>query len=517
MPRSDKAAKTVLVIVVFTIASKVLGYVRDMLIAAKFGSGATTDTFFIALSAVTLLINMITKAVNTTTIPVLSEIESLEGKAGKKRHTTNLINITLMFSVVLVVLSWVFAPLLLRVLAYGFEGEQFDLAVALLRIGLFSILFTGCMGVFRGYLQSEQMFTESALTSLPFNFVYIAFLLFFAGRFGIKGLMTANVLAVGAQLLIQFPGLSKGGYRYSWEIDFKDRYVKKVFGLIPPILISIVINDINVMVDTSLASTLIDGSISALKYASRLNSLVTGIFISAIITVLFPLLAQEAHKDSYDRFKSVVRQGINTILLIIIPAAVGILVLAEPIVKFAFQRGAFDAKATAMTVGALVFYALGLVGVALKSFANRVYYSLQDTKTPMLNGFIAVGANIVFNFILIGFMAHRGLALATSLSSILSTAILLWGLRKKIGSVGFGDSLVTGLKSLGAALAMGIVVHYCFGALSAVLGAGFTRGLLALAGAIGLGAVVYLLLVYLLKVKEIAWLAGVIRSKLKRV
>ena len=515
MPSSKKAAKTVLIIIVFTIISKVLGYVREALTAAKFGSGAETDTFFIALSAVTLLISMITKAVNTTTIPVLSEIESIEGKDGKRSHTNNLVNITLLFSLVLVALSWVFAPLLLRILAYGFKGEQYNFAVSLLRIGLFSILFTGIMGVFRGYLQSESMFTESALTSLPANFVYITFLMFFAGKYGIKGLMTASVFAVVAQLLIQVPGIIKTGYRYKPVLDFKDKYVKRVFSLIPPILVSIVVSDINVMVDTSLASTLVEGSISALKYAARLKSMVTGIFISAIITVVFPLLAQEAHKENYDRFKTVVTQGINIILLIIIPATVGMIILGQPIVKVAFQRGAFDALATKMTVGALTFYSLGLGGIALKSFANRIYYSLQDTRTPMINGFIAVGINIILNFILIEYMAHRGLALATAISSIVSTAILLYSLRKKIGSLGFKGSLITGLKSLAAAGVMGLVIHFTFNALSKIFVGGLLIEVAVLASTIVIGVLVYFLQVYFLRVSEISWFMNAVKGRLK--
>lgn len=516
LPSSNKAAKTVLVIIVFTIVSKVLGYVREALIAAKFGSGAETDTFFIALSAVTLLISMISKAVNTTTIPVLSAVEAAEGKEGKVRHTNNLVSITLLFSFILVALSWVFAPLLLKVLAVGFEGEQFDLAVVLLRIGLFSILFTGVMGVFRGYLQSESMFTESAITSLPFNLVYIVFLLFFAGSHGIEGLMVASVIAVFAQLAIQFPGLKKSGYGYRFSLDFKDKYVRQVFSLIPPILVSIVINDINVMVDTSLASVLVEGSISALKYASRLNNMVTGIFIAAIVTVVFPMLSQEAHKENYDRLKSVISKGVNTILLIIIPATVGIMVLAQPIVKAAYQRGAFGPEATAMTVGALVFYALGLAGIALKSFTNRVYYALQDTKTPMINGFIAVGTNVAFNFILIKFMAHRGLALATAISAIASTALLLHGLKRKIGPIGYGRSFITGLKSLAAAGAMGVVIYFFYGVLSRYLGPGTVKELIALAATIGVGAVVYGLLIYLLRVEEFGWFIGVIKGRLRK-
>src|SRR5699024_1702732 len=189
MSKSRKAVRSVVIIIIFTLGSKILGFIREMLIAAKFGSGFETDTFFIALTTVSLFRVMITKSINTTMIPVLSEIESKEGKEGKRKHANNLLNIIMLVSLLIIAISWIMSPFLIRIVASGFKGKQFDLAVLLTRIGLPAIFFASVQGIFRGYLQSEMMFTESAAADIPFNFVYIFFLIFLSGSFGITGLI----------------------------------------------------------------------------------------------------------------------------------------------------------------------------------------------------------------------------------------------------------------------------------------------------------------------------------------
>lgn len=514
MSQSKKAAKSVFIIIFFTISSKFLGFIREMMIAAKFGSGTETDTFFIALTATSLFSVIITRSINNTMIPLLSEVEANNGKDGKRKHTNNLLNIILLISFVIVVIAWALAPFIIRVLASGFKGDQFKLAVLLMRIGLPSILFASLVGVFRGYLQSEFMFTESAVSNFPFNFVYIFFLMFLSSIYGIKGLMVTSVLAVVAQFIIQIPGISKTGYKYKLVLDFKDRYVKKIVYLVPPILISTAVSDLNKIIDRSLASTLVDGSISALNYANRLDSLTLGIFVSAITTVIYPMLSKSANMDSLDGFKKVLIHGFNFIMLITIPATLGIIVLANPIVKVAFERGAFDSTATYMTAGALVFYSIGLVGTALKSILFIAYFSIQDTKTPMINSFISLVINIILNFTLISFMAHRGLALASSIAEIVSALFLLYKLKKKIGSLGFAKTVRCGLKSLVASIIMGVVVYFLYGILAKNMGSDTISELISLVISVGMGVAVYFILIYILRIEEVDWAIKSIKDRL---
>lgn len=517
MSITNSAAKLVVIIIVLTLVGKLLGFFREILIASKFGSGFESDAFFIAFSATTLIAALFQKAIKTTTIPVLSEVEAQEGEEGKRLHTSNLFNLILLIALGLVIAGWVAAPLVLKVLAHGFEGEQFDLAVVLMRIGMPVIIFSCATGVFRGYLQSEMKFMEFAASTFPFNIVYIFFLLFLSSKFGIRGLMVASVLAVASQLVIQIPDLVKTGYRYNPIFNIKDRYIVKLLVLTPPVFISIAIRDINVIINKSLASSLITGSVSALNYANRLTGLVSGVFIYAITTVLYPILSKEANKDSFDGLKNVLTRGINVILLITVPATVGMIILAKPIVKIAFERGAFDAVATTMTSGALIFFSLGLVGMAVMSLLNNVYYSLQDTRTPMLIGLVSISINICTNIVLIRFMAHMGLALGASIAATVTAVLLLAGLRKKIGFLGGMRIIFCCIKTMVASAAMGMTAYVSYGFLdSSIQGDSLVLELSALLGAVTLAVVVYCVMVVILKIDEVFWVLNKAKQQLQK-
>src|SRR5699024_2060454 len=258
----------------------------------------------------------------------------------KLNHLNNFLNTLTLFAVLLIILGYFLTPLLMRLLGRGFEGEQFELAITLTRIGLPLLIFSSLVGVFRGYLQSEESFTESAAASSPNNIVFILFLMFLSQHFSIKALMVTAVIAEGSQLLVQIPGLKKLGYKYKFNVDLKDQYMQQIAMLIPPVLVSVAIADLNNMIDKSMASSLVEMSV----------------FVTAIVTVIFPMLSKEANSENYAGLKKVMHTSLNIVLLITIPAAIGMIVLATPAVKFAYQRGEFGETAAMMTSSALVFY-----------------------------------------------------------------------------------------------------------------------------------------------------------------
>lgn len=503
MAISKKTAKSTLIIVFFTLGSKFLGFIRETLIAAKFGAGTETDAFFVALTATSIIGGLISNAIDNTFVPVLSEVEFKKGKAAKITHTNNLINIIFLLSLILVLLGWLFSPILIKLLAKGFYGQQYDLAVKLTRIGMPSLLFSLVIGAFAGFLHSEQRHVSSAAIGFPFNFTYIFYLLFLSNFFGIKGLMVAAVIAVISQFLIQLPEVKRAGYRYELILDLKDCYIKKLIHMSLPVFVSVAVNDLNTIVDRTLASSLVSGSISALNYADKLNSLVLTVFISAITTVIFPLLSKETSRDNIPGMKEIMGNGVNLILLITIPATVGLVVLAKPIVKVAFERGEFDEIATLMTVKALMFYSLGLISMSLRTLLDRVYFSLQDTKTPMIIGIISVALNIIFNLILVQFMGHAGLALATSIAITLTTLLMFYRLKMKIGSLGTLSYLKCGLKAGLASVIMGAVVFSVYYGLDKTLGLSKLYDLVSLLAAVGTGVIVYIVLCYVFDIREV--------------
>lgn len=516
MSYSNKYARSALTIIIFSLASKLLGFIREILIAAKFGSGMDTDAFFIASAGIGLITSFLTSVVSTTFIPVISEVEAKEGKNGKIKHTNNMINIILLVTFILLIITLITSPIIVKILAIGFEEEQFTVAVKLIRIGLPMILFSGVIGVLTGYLQSEERFNATAIMGLPMNISYIFFLLVFSSKFGIKGLMISVFVGVIAQLFIQFPEVKASGFKYRYVFNLKDIYIRKVLDLSLSAFFGLVLIEINEIVDKTLASSLVSGSISALNYANKLNRLILGVFISAITTVIFPVLSKEANSNNIDGVKKTMGYGINLILLITIPATVGLTVLAKPIVEIAFQRGEFDSTATLMTSQALIFYSVGLVSIALQLLLTRVYYSLQDTKTPMINGAISVGFNIILNLILVKFMDHAGLALATSIAITISALMLFYGLKKKIGSLGTLSYIKCGLKVGLASAIMGIVAYATYHGIYDILGVSKLYNLISLLVAVGLAVIVYGILCYLFWVEEVRDVVNKVKMRLKK-
>jgi putative peptidoglycan lipid II flippase len=513
MSVSSKSAKSVLIIIILSLVSKFLGFIREVLIAAKFGLGMETDTFFITISAITLLTGIISNVIKTTSVPILSEIETKEGKQGKINYTSNMINIVALLSTIVAIFAWFFSPVIISLIAKGFYGEQYNLAIKLFRIGLPMVILSSTIGAITGFLQSEQRHISSAAIGFPFNFVYIFYLVFLSSKFGIKGLMVAGVFAVLCQLLIQIPETKKSNYTYKYIFNLKNKYIRKVLHLSIPVLVGVAITDLNIIIDKTIASTLIPGSISALNYANKLISLVLGVFISAITTVIFPLLSKESSSDNIAGMKQIICYGNNTILLITIPATVGLIVLSTPIVQIAFQRGEFDSSATLMTSKALIFYSLGLISMSIRTLLLRVYYSLQDTKTPLINGALSVGLNIVLNLILVKFMAHAGLAFATSIAITIAVILMFNGLRKKIGVLGIKRNINCAIKSIAASLIMGIVAYLVYYVIYEDLGKNTILDLVALVSAICIAAFVYLLLIYLFKVEEIRIVVDKLKTK----
>lgn len=514
MKKENKVTQSVAILIIFRLLSKILGFIRESLIGSKFGASRETDAFFMALSIIALFQSVLGAAINTTLIPVLSEIEHKEGIVEKRRHLNIFLNTIGVLAIALSFVGYLIAPLLLKFMARGFDDSEFEFLLLLTRVGIPALLLGSVQGIFRGYLQSEGSFLESALSEFPFNLTYIAFLLTATKTFGIVGLMVVNSLAVFSTILLQIPELKRLNFNFQFLIDFKDKYMVKTFKLMPPILFSVAINDVNQMIDRAMASVLPEGSISALNFGGKLNSFMVGIFVSAIVTVIYPLLSKAINQNNIKAFKNAIISGINMILLIMVPATFGLMILATPIVKLAFERGLFDALATEMTAGALIFYAFGSAFASSKLVLIRAFYSLQETKIALINSIYTLVLNVIFNFIFIRFIGHRGLALATSMAAILTFFALFIRLRKQIGAFGISGLLKSTSKIVLAGAIMGIIVFGLWQIIPPIFGSGTIREALSLTTVVGSGAMIYFILIYFLRVPEFNEIIDKLKVKL---
>ncbi len=514
MTKQQKIAQSAAMIAIFTLISKVLGFIREVMIASKFGSGMETDTYFVAMTATVLIMGTLGAALNTTLIPIFSEIGERHGRKGKLKYLNNILNVVFLITIILALLGFFLSPVIIKILAKGFQGEQYDLAVKLNRIGLPIVIFLGFTYVFSGFLHSSEKFGPPAIMGLPYNFVFLIYLYFLADNADISGLMVVSVIAASTQFLIQVPAIKSMGYRYSLDVNLGDPYLKKALVLVLPVLLGSAVQQINVIIDKTLASDLIEGSISALTYASRINDLIISVFVMAITTVIFPMLSKAFSQEDNRKVKEILGQGINIILIITVPATIGILMLAEPMVHLFFERGAFDEMATYMTSQALIFYSIGLIGSSLRMMLNKVYYSFQDTTTPMINGVIAVAINVILNLVLIKPMGHTGLALATSISAIVTTLILFLDLRKKLGPIGLIKYLICFVKTLAASGIMAIIVYLLFYKLGGLLPSIKIVQMAMLFISVALGAALYFILCCIFRIKEMKVLIkGLLRRR----
>ena len=512
MNKSKSITISIVSMIILGVFSKSLGLLREVFIASKFGSGMITDTFFLALAGVGLFASMITLSINTSIIPILSEIESNEPKENRNYYLNNLLNIIIIISIFLSVIAWFFTPYIIKLMGMGFDSSQSSLAVLLMRIGIPSLIFSGIVGIYRGYLQSKERFLESSTSQFPYNITFILYLMFFTNIYGINGLMFASVLAIASQMILQVPSLKKLDYKYKFVVNFKDKYFVKMLYLIGPILISVAVNDVNKIIDRALASSLIEGSISALNYSARINSLVLAILITAISTVLFPILTKSVMEKKFRDFKKLIINGTNIIIIIIIPITIIIAVMAEPITRLLFQIGEFTSSDTHMTSSALIFYTIGLIGMALRTYYEKAFFALHNTKTPMINGLITVILNIILNILLIGPLEYKGLALATSISTLMTTLYLFYSLQKTIGRIEMKGIWICIFKTLISGSIMGGIAYFTK-KLIFDENYKFIYEFINISIIIFICLIIYVLLLYMMKTKELQWIINLVKQK----
>lgn len=501
--------KIALLLMMITIFSKIVGFGREITLSYFYGASNISDAYLISLTIPTVIFSFIGVGISTEYIPLYSKIVQKYGEKEGYRYTNNLVNILLIICTGIIFFGILFTHQIVKVFASGFEGVTLKLAVYFTRISLIGIYFTGLVNLFGGFLRMKGNYVIPATVGFPLN-LFIILSIFLSSKTNISVLAIGSVIASASQLVLLVHFLRKEGYRYEFIVDIRDKHTKEMVDMALPVILGVSVYEVNVLVDRTLASSIAVGGISALNYANKLNGFVQGLFVTSIATVMYPMISKMAAQNNVDGLKKSVSEAINLINLFVIPSTVGAMIFAEPIVKLLFGRGAFDAEAISMTSNALFFYSIGMIGYGLRDILSRAFYSLQDTKTPMINATIAVAMNIVLNLILSRFLGLGGLALATSIASIFCTGLLFVSLRKKIGPFGMKNTTISFIKILASSLVMGLVVYFVYDLLLSYL-----SGNLSLVISICIGALVYFVIIYFMKIDEVDTLINAAKKKLK--
>ncbi len=451
------------IVMIATLVCRILGLGREMVISNQFGAGIETDAFFIAFMIPNLLRSFIGEgALNTAFIPIFSECLTNQDKKKADAFASNVLNILIIILVIIIIIGIWGAPWIIKIVAGGFkqDPEKYLLTVRLTRIMFPYIAFAAIAALFMGILNSYKQFFIPALAPAMLNIGIIWFAFLYGTKLGIYSLTIGVLIGGLAQVLIHIPSLWKGGFQYQLVLNFHNQKVKELFQILIPAIIALAIDKINFVVDRVIASYLAHGSISALYYANRLMQFPLGIFGIALSIAILPTLSEYVAKKQIGKMKESFSFGIKLLSLFTLPSTVALLVLSYPVVRLFYEHGLFNPQDTDLTKVALICYTIGLYALALLRLVISTFYALKDTKTPMKIGFLVVIFNIILDLILVRYLGHAGIALATSLAAIVHLIMLSIALQKKIKGL-FTKELFTFFWKTGlACLLMGL---FCWG------------------------------------------------------
>lgn len=449
-----------------TLLSRVFGFLRDMVIAIAFGSSASADAFFVAFRIPNMQRRILGEgAVTAAFIPVFTETLTKKGETDAWKLTANLFNILFIVLSAASLVILIFSPAVITVFAPGFIDEpgKFELTVKLTRWMAPYLFFIGLAAFCMGILNTLKVFALPASAPILQNISMIVSVLVIAPLMDepIFGLALGVVTGGALQLLVQLPAVLKKGLRFEATLNFKQEEVVKIARLMGPVILGLAVYELNIMIDTLIASLLPGGSISYLYYGNRLVQLPLGIFAVALGVALLPTLSSQAAKNDLKELVKTVGFSIRLILFVTIPATVGLIILREPIINTLWERGEFLPSTTEGTAIALLYYSIGLCAFSGIKIIAPAFYSLQDTKTPAKIGIYAMILNTVLNLILMGPLQHGGLALATSIAALFNVFLLIFHLRKRLGLMGGRKILRSTLKMASASVAMGAITYLC--------------------------------------------------------
>ena len=519
MDKAKKIAKSTLAIIIFSLLGRILGFFREILSAAIFGATHEMDAFIASQSITSIISVLLTASIAAAFIPSLQKAERELGNERKIYFTNNMFGIVTIFSIIAMVLGVVFAPQL--TLLYTSHSTKlldvYELVVYLTKIQMPVIFFSCIVGVMTGYLQYEGFFAITGGLNIPLNLTYIIYLKLFAHHVGIIGLTIASVLGVAVQILFLAPYMHKTKFKFRPVLDFKDEYVKESLILCLPILVSSAVADINSIVNKRIAMGLGEGAVSVLNWANKMNLMFLGVFVAAITTVVFPTMSKAFGSGDMIHGKRVMNAAVKVVLFLTVPATVGLLILGKPFVEIAFLRGKFTVQNAIDTTAALRCYSFALISISISNVLNRVYYSIKYTKAPFIIGIINVVINIVLNVLVAHKFGTSGLAASVSIATTIAVILSFVMLRKRIGSLGSYSYIRAIIKSLIAAGVMGTftLVYY---PIETILINHINSHIkliqfMLLLIVIGIAAIIYGIMLYLLGVREVKDIIKLIKQK----
>jgi len=514
-------AKAAGLIAAATFISRLLGFLRESLLSGYFGKGYVMDSYNIGFLLPDLFYNLLVAgALSSAFIPVLSTFIARGQREEAWEVANSVINLVLSALGILTVIGLIFAPDLIALYIPQAPAETRELAAQLTRILLLQPILLSLSGFSMGILNSVKVFGPSSVGSVVYTAGVIAIGVLLQPLFpqgqGIKAFALGVVLGSLGNFLVQIPALRKAGFRYKLTINLRHPGVRKIAFLAFPIILSFSLNQIMVFVYQNLTSALPSGSLAAFMYAFKLQQLPVGIFAASIGVAIFPTLTELMARNEMEQFKHSFSTAFRSILFITVPLAVGMIVLAEPLIRVVYQHGQFTHTDTMAVVPPLIFFALGIVPQSAIVFLPRTFYALHDTWTPVVIGVVSLVVNVVLMNLFIGSMAQGGLALAMSISALVNMCLMLFLLRRRLGPIDGWRIFLSSVKIAVGSLVMGLVIYLFLKGAAGLIPSNIMGGILVLCVSAAGGAVIYWLAAVVLRMPELEFVTRLLKRRAQR-
>lgn len=459
--KSTTIISAAVIVAAASLASRLLGILRDRILAGEFGAGSELDIYYAAFRLPDLVYSLIVAgALSAGFIPIFAElVNGHKHPRNAWRVANGVLNILIVGLAIICALFAIFAPWIMPVITPGFGSEKLELTILLSRIMFLSPFFLGLSAVFGGILQTYKRFILYSLAPIFYNVGIIIGALFFVDVWGLEGLAIGVVLGAFLHMAIQIPGAYVLGWRYEAIMPWHDKHIIKIGKMMVPRVLSLAVNNINLIIITAIASTLAAGSIAVFNLANNLQYFPIGIIGFSFAIAAFPTISEFAAEKSWVKYKKAFSNTVRDILFFIIPASVIFLLLRAQIVRVVLGYGQFTWEDTILTADALAFFALSLFAQSILPLLVRMFFAIKDTTIPFLSAFVSVLLNVILSLWLINLFGVVGLALAFSISSIFNVVLLWVILRAKVGYLYEYPIIRSLYKTTVAALAMGLVIQ----------------------------------------------------------
>ncbi len=432
--------KTTLAVTLLIFVSKAGGFIREIILAAYYGTDAAMDAYNSAYSLYYVPVLLFNSCITSTLIPIYVSLKEDDGLQRANRFANNVLNLFGLAAMAVSILMFLLAGPIVRLTNGGYSLVKQQLTTQLLRIMLPSLVFLVSSIVLSSILNAREKYLSAQLTGFPITIASIIATVGFSAQFGIHALAWGIFVSGILQVVILLPSL-KNTFSYQPRFEFRDTAFRQLVLLAGPAVLSMAVNELNHLIDRFLATGLSDGTVAGMNFAFKLITFVQGVLLVPLTTIMFSKMSQQAAKGDNKAIAKMVMSCIEVVALVILPITAICIVMGGDVIRAAYMRGQFNAESVAVTTGPFIFYIIGLIGFGVRDLLNRAFHSVKDTKTPMANSAVTVVINIILNLILVRVMGASGLALATSVSGILGACMLFVRLRGKLGKMGARSTL----------------------------------------------------------------------------